>query len=99
MRILLRTCPARLQDPNSTCTKVYREARSKLKTVLGTILEKGITTGEFVQVDLNATANMLIALFNGLMRQQIAGMDDLEGVEAAAIDFCRNAFVNQIKPI
>ena len=93
MRILLRTCPARLENPESTCTKVYREARSKLKIVLGTTLEKGIASGEFVQVDVDATANMLIALFNGLMRQQIVGMDDLEGVEAAAIEFCRKAFV------
>ena len=93
MRILLRTCPARLDDPKSTCTKIYRKARLKLKAALSSILEKGMVSGEFVLVDTDATANMLIALFNGLMRQQIAGMDNLEGVEKATIQFCRSALI------
>ena len=93
MRILLRTCPARLKDPGSTCTKVYLEARSKLKTVLGAILEKGIASGEFAIVEIGSTANMMIALFNGLMRQQIARMDDLDGVELVTIEFCRKALL------
>ena len=63
MRILLRTCPVRLEDPESTCTKVYREAKFKLKETVMEILEKGMTTGEFIQVDIDATSNMLIALF------------------------------------
>jgi AcrR family transcriptional regulator len=91
MRILLRTCPARLDDPESTCTKVYREARLKLKAILGKILERGIASGEFIKIDIDATTNMLIALFNGLMRQQIAGMDELEGVERGTLEFCRSA--------
>ena len=89
MRILLRTCPARLEEPDSTCTKVYREARSKLKETVMEFLEKGLESGEFIDVDLDATANMLIALLNGLMRQQIAEMDELDGVEKATIAFCR----------
>ena len=93
MRILLRTCPARLENPESTCTKVYREARSKLKAKLGKILERGMTSGEFIKVDIEATANMIIAMLNGLMRQQIAGMDDLESVEMATIEFCRNSLL------
>ena len=93
MRILLRTCPARLDDPENTCTKIYREARSKLKDTAKKILKKGLASGEFIKVDLDATANMLIALLNGLMHQQIAGMDKLKGVEAATIEFCRNALV------
>ncbi|MDB4303866.1 TetR/AcrR family transcriptional regulator [Desulfosarcina sp.] len=93
MRILLRTCPVRLENPESTCTKVYREARSKLKTILKKILEKGMASDEFVQVDMDAISNMLIAMLNGLMRQQIVGMDDLDGIEKATIEFCRNALV------
>lgn len=91
MRILLRTCPARLENPKSKCTKFYLEARSTLEDVLRSILERGIASGQFVQVDIDATSNMLIAMFNGLMRQQIAGMNDLNGVKQATIDFCRNA--------
>jgi hypothetical protein len=36
---------------------------------------------------------MLIAMLNGLMRQQVAGMDALEGVEAATVEFCRRSLV------
>jgi AcrR family transcriptional regulator len=75
MHILLRTCPARLEDPENTCTKIYCEARSRLKGTLIKILEKGMVSGEFIQVDIDATANMLIAMLNGLMRQQVAEMD------------------------
>jgi AcrR family transcriptional regulator len=91
MHILLRTCPARLEEPENTCTKIYCEARSRLKRILIKILEKGMVSGEFIQVDIDATANMLIAIINGLMRQQIAALDSLEGVEQATIKFCRNA--------
>ena len=94
MRILLRTCPVRVwKTLTSTCTKVYREARSKLKTILEKILEKGEASGEFVRVDINATSNMLIAMFNGIMRQQIAGLDGLNDVGRATIEFCKNALV------
>ena len=93
MRIFLRTCPVRLEDPENTCTKVFREARSKLKAILGKIIDRGIVSGEFAQVDIDATANMLVAMLNGLMRQQIVALDSLEGVETATIEFCRNALV------
>lgn len=83
MRILLRTCPARLDDPENTCTKIYRQARSKLKATAKKILKKGMASGEFIKVDFEATANMLIALLNGLMHQQVAGMDKLKGLEVA----------------
>jgi hypothetical protein len=52
-----------------------------------------MASGDFIKVDLEATANMLIALLNGLMHQQNAGMDKLKAVEAETIEFCRNALV------
>lgn len=93
MRILLRTCPARLEDPDNTCTKIYREARSRLKRMLIKILEKGTTSGEFLSVNIDATANVLIGMLSGLMRQQIAGMDAFDNVEQATLGFCRKALV------
>jgi hypothetical protein len=95
MRILLRTCPARLEDPESTCTKIYREARSRLKGTLIKILEEGVTSGEFIKVDIDAIANMLIAMLNGLMRQQVAEMDVLVGVEEATVAFCQQSLLNK----
>jgi AcrR family transcriptional regulator len=58
-----------------------------------TILEKGMNSGEFIQIEIDATANVLLAMINGLMRQKIAALDALKGVELAAIEFCRNALL------
>ena len=49
------------------------------------VVEKGTASDEFIQVDIDATDNMLIAMINGLMRQQIDSMGKLEGVEAATV--------------
>jgi AcrR family transcriptional regulator len=91
MRLLLRTCPARLKDPEDTCSKAYSKARTLLKETVVGILNKGVNSGSFAPLEIDATANMLIALLNGLMRQQVAAMDKLAGVEAATIEFCKNA--------
>jgi AcrR family transcriptional regulator len=93
VRILLRACPAKLEDPDSACTKVYRQVRSALRNVIRAILENGMTSAEFIVVDVIATSNLIIAMINGLMSQQIAALDNLEGVEAATIAFCRNALL------
>ena len=93
MRILLRTCPVKLADPDSTCTRIYRRARSTLKSLVVDILEKGVASGQFNPVDIDPTANMLIAMLNGLMRQQVAAMDRLKGVEEATVEFCRKALM------
>ena len=67
--------------------------RKRLKASIKKILEEGTASGEFNPVDIDATTKMLIAMLNGLMRQQVAGMDSLKGVEGATIEFCRKAFV------
>ena len=95
MRILLRTCPARLKDPEDKCTKIYRETRYQLKDLISNALKKGVNSGEFYELDIDGTSNMLIAMLNGIMRQQMAAMDDFEGVEVATIEFCRNALVTE----
>ncbi len=93
MRILLRTCPSRLDNPDHKCTEIYRQARLQLKEKIRHILKKGTNSGEFIQFDIDATANLLIAMLNGLMRQKIAALDPLKGVESATIHFCRNALL------
>jgi hypothetical protein len=60
------------------------------------ILEKGTDAGDFVQIEIDATANMLIAMLNGLMRQQIVCMDGLKGVEQVTVDFCRMALIAKV---
>jgi AcrR family transcriptional regulator len=93
LRILLRTCPSRLNNPDDKCTKFFRQSRFQLKEAIKNILEKGMNSGEFIQIEIDATANVLLAMINGLMRQKLAALDELKGVELATIEFCRNALL------
>ena len=93
VRILLRACPAKLEDPDSACTKVYRQVRSALRHSIRMIIETGMASGEFINVEVEATSNLIIAMINGLMNQQIAALDNLDGVEEATLAFCRNALL------
>ena len=43
---------------------------------------------------LTETASVLMALINGLVRQQSYKRDDLSGVREAAVSFCRFSLVN-----
>jgi AcrR family transcriptional regulator len=94
-RILLRACPARMDGADNECTRAYRQVRVRLKETIRKILEKGVASGQFRPVALDATSNLLIAMLYGLMHQQAAGLDALDGVEAAAIAFCENALTTE----
>ncbi len=94
MRILIRTCPARFEDQENACIRSYRRSRTKLKRTVTEIIEKGMVQEEFRPVDVDATANMFIALLNGLVQRQIAEPDQLDGVEAATIEFCKMSLMN-----
>ncbi len=63
------TCPAKLKDPEHICTKNVQRQRDRLKEYLKDCLEKGIKSGEFNQVPVYETVNLLIAMINGLIRQ------------------------------
>ncbi|BBO66895.1 hypothetical protein DSCA_08250 [Desulfosarcina alkanivorans] len=95
MRIYLRSCPARLDYPGSSCTMTLRHTRYKLKETTEAILRKGAASGEFVKLDLEAGAKLLVALLDGLMHQQVEGTDNSNRVERAALAFCRKALVSR----
>jgi AcrR family transcriptional regulator len=94
-RILLRACPTRLQDHENGCMAIYRSILSTLEATTTLILQKGVALREFRPIDIDATANMIIALLKGLMLQQIGALEKLDGVEAATIAFCATGLINQ----
>ena len=89
MRLIVTSCPTKLYDPESVCLKNYKKARQVLFNYFSDCLERGIETKEFRQISISGTANMLVALTNGLLRQRIFLFNDTDGVQEATIDFCR----------
>jgi len=68
--------------------------RERLKSNLEQCLEDGIEIGDFREMPIPETVNILIAFINGLVRQQVYKLDNLSGVKEAAVSFCRFRLVN-----
>lgn len=91
MHLILTSCPAKLHDPKGVCRKKYTEARKWLSDYIHGCLTSGINKGEFYKLPISETAHMLIALNNGLLRQQVFQLANTDGVKAATIEFCRRS--------
>jgi len=91
--LAINTCPAKLKDPNHVCSENVKLWRDRIKTYLTGCLNDGIRSGEFINVPVQETVNMLIALINGLIRQQVHKMDNLNGVKNAAVAFCKRSLI------
>jgi len=83
----------KLKDPDHVCSGNVKRWRDRIKSHLTDCLTSGIKSGEFINVPVQETVNMLIALINGLIRQQVRKMDNLEGVKDAAVEFCRRSLI------
>ena len=91
MRMIVTTCPAKLNDPNKICLKNIKKARQIVVNYISDCLNAGIESGEFRKVPVLPTANMLVALLNGLLRQKVYKFDQTDGVKDATIDFCKRS--------
>ena len=67
--------------------------RERLKAYLNDCLEKGIKSGEFNQVPVPETVNLLIAMINGLIRQRGLHLEEKDGMRDVTVDFCRRSLV------
>jgi hypothetical protein len=56
-------------------------------------LKKGIKSGEFIQVPITSNVGLMIAMFNGLLRQRSLQLEAVKGLKKASIDFCRRSLV------
>jgi len=86
-------CPAKLRDPEHICTKNIQRQRERLKAYLNECLEKGIKSGEFNQVPVSETVDLLIGMINGLLRQRGLHLEEKEGMRDVTVDFCRRSLV------
>jgi AcrR family transcriptional regulator len=91
MRMIVTTCPAKLNDSEGMCLNKIKKARSLVMDYISRCLKDGISNGEFLKVPVSPTANTLVALLNGLLRQRMYQLNHTEGVKDATIDFCKRS--------
>lgn len=58
MRLIVATCPAKLNDPQDICRKKYTEARKCLSNYILGCLKNGINKGEFNKLSVPETTHM-----------------------------------------
>lgn len=103
--VAIRACPAdlwgrswkrspKLKNTAHVCAEYVRGWRGRLKSLLTQCLKNGVKTGDFREMPVPKTVNILIAFINGLARQQVYKLDNLNGVKEAAVSFCRFSLVN-----
>ena len=91
IRLIVNSYPSKLNDPNEICLKNIKKARQLAIDYFCGSLKAGIMNGEFRKVPVSATANILVALLNGLLRQKVYKFEQTDGVKDATIDFCKGS--------
>ena len=93
VRIITSVCPAKLQDAGHICVRLVEEQRLRLMRYVSACIEKGITSKEFYPVPVEATAGIIIAFVNGLLRRHSLKLDQVIGLKEASVDFCRRSLL------
>ena len=65
----------------------------RLKAYLTDCLKKGIKSGEFNQVPVPETVNLLIAMLNGVLRQRGLNFEEKNGMRDVTVDFCKRSLI------
>ena len=99
--LVVSACPTKLRNSAHICTRNIEEQRDRLHSYLSTCLRRGIQTGEFYDVPIKETTRLIIALLNGLMRQEILYPADPAAdpctqnmnMHETAVAFCRRSLV------
>jgi len=86
-------CPARLKDPKHICTKMIHRQMELLNAYLKDCLEEGIKSGEFSQVPVPDTVNLLMGMMIGVLRQRGLGFEHVSGMRDVLVDFCKRSLV------
>jgi len=89
----VRTCLAKLKDPEHIGTIDIQRQRDRLKAYLTDCLKKEIKSGEFNRVPVPETVDLLIAMINGLTRQKGLYLEEKDGRRDVTVEFCRRSLV------
>jgi len=91
--IVVRACPAKLQDAAHTCTQYVQDQGTRLDEYITTCLEAGIKSGEFNQVPIGATTGLRLAMVNGLLRRKTLKLDQIDGLLETTVEFCHRGLI------
>jgi AcrR family transcriptional regulator len=85
--------PTRLKDPDDVYKKNTKRQKSWFKSYFSDCLKKGISSGEFVNVPVDGTANILTLIVKEIFRQQSFSSKADKKTIQSVIDFCRRSLV------
>lgn len=94
MNLVISTCPARLVDPEDICTRNVREFRQRLMDYFTNCLRKGIESGDFLELPIAETAELLTAITNGIVRYKAMGLNQMQNMKKTTVDFCSRSLLS-----
>jgi AcrR family transcriptional regulator len=97
VHLIAGVCPARLNDPDGICARGIREFQKRHKAYLMRCLTEGIAAGDFVDLPVEETAELLVASINGIIRYQVLNPGRSEDMRRTAVEFCRRSLMKDLK--
>ena len=85
--IIVSACPAKLRHTAHICAQYIEQQRRRLAEFITKCLEDGVNSGKFHPVPIEATTGYILASVNGLLRRQGLGLDQIDGLREATVDF------------
>jgi AcrR family transcriptional regulator len=92
--IISSTPPVRFADTANIFAGNIKAYRRRLSSFLTGCISAGIKAGEFIPVQMEATANLLTAMLNGIVRFRFTRSDQGDNLRQTTIDFCRRSLMN-----
>jgi AcrR family transcriptional regulator len=91
MSLAVSAKPVKLNDPENIYSKNTQSQKKRLNYYLSNCLKRGIQTGEFNQVPVKETTNVLTMMIDGILKQKDFKAN--KKMMAAIIDLCRRSLV------
>lgn len=96
IRLVMSSCPARIKEPSHVCHERMHGIYNWYREYLAGCLERGMKTGEFIQVPVEETVFIIISMINGMIRQySLLNGHRLANAKDVAVAFCRRSLLRK----
>jgi hypothetical protein len=92
--IITSTRPVRFNDTENIFAGNIKAYRRRVDSFLAGCISAGIDAGEFIFVQVEATADLLAAMLNGIVRYRITRSEQGDNLQQTTIDFCHRSLMN-----